>query len=169
MRKNEQCHLLGDILRYYNLSGKVKAVSTSHEKRVFPVEFYVETMNLPAVKVTDDKTNEGMEVQLSAHPRGVLVSFLAEFEPMEEKTFTYEEQPAPAHTLFTRTAWVGAERVRDIINTYDTESYKLPYGMENDSFKISWKVGEGITSFYNKKAEVEMCKPWIGDFLYSCL
>ena len=36
---------------------------------------------------------------------------------------------------------------------------RLPYGMENDSFKISWKVGEGITSFYNKKAEVEMCKP----------
>ena len=162
--KNEQCHLLGDILRYYNLSGKVKAVSTSHEKRVFPVEFYVETMSLPAVKVTDDKTNEVMEVQLSTHPRGVLVSFLAEFEPMEEKTFTYEEQPASVQTLFTRTAWVGAERVRDIINTYDTESYKLPYGMENDSFKISWKVGEGITSFYNKKAEVEMCKPGLETF-----
>ena len=36
MRKNEQCHLLGDILRYYNLSGKVKAVSTSHEKESIP-------------------------------------------------------------------------------------------------------------------------------------
>lgn len=77
----------------------------------------METMSLPAVKVTDDKTNEVMEVQLSTHPRGVLVSFLAEFEPMEEKTFTYEEQPASVQTLFTRTAWVGAERVRDIINT----------------------------------------------------
>ena len=88
---------------------------------------------------------------------------------MEEKTFTYEEQPAPAHTLFTRTAWVGAERVRDIINTYDTESYKLPYGMENDSFKISWKVGEGITSFYNKKSRGGNVQARIGDFLYSCL
>ena len=48
---------------------------------------------------------------------------------MEEKTFTYEEQPAPSQTLFTRTAWVGAERVRDIVNTYDPESYKLPYGL----------------------------------------
>lgn len=110
MRKNEQCHKLGDILRYYNLSGKVKAVSTSHQKRVFPVEFYVETLSLSAVKVTDDKTKQEMEVQLSAHPRGVLISFLAEFEPMEEKTFTYEEQPALSQTLFTRTAWVGAER-----------------------------------------------------------
>ena len=164
MRKNEQCHKLGDILRYYNLSGKVKAVSTSHQKRVFPVEFYVETLSLSAVKVTDDKTKQEMEVQLSAHPRGVLISFLAEFEPMEEKTFTYEEQPAPSQTLFTRTAWVGAERVRDIVNTYDPESYKLPYGLENDFFQIKWKVGEGITSFYNKKAEVEMCKSGLETF-----
>lgn len=36
---------------------------------------------------------------------------------------------------------MGAERVRDIINDYDTESYKLPYGLENDFFRISWKVG----------------------------
>ena len=32
----------------------MKAVSTSHAKRIFPVEFYVETMSLPAVKVTED-------------------------------------------------------------------------------------------------------------------
>ena len=67
-------------------------------------------------------------------------------------------------TLFTRTAWVGAERVRDIVNTYDPESYKLPYGLENDFFQIKWKVGEGITSFYNKKAEVEMCKSGLETF-----
>ena len=156
MRKTRQCHLLGDILRYYNLSGKVKAVSVSGEKRVLPVEFYVETMSLPAVKVTDAKTGEAIPVQLSAHPRGVLVSFLAEFGPMEEKEFFYEEQPAPEATLYTRTAWVGAERVRDIVNTYDPESYRLPYGMENRWFSIRWKIGEGITSFYNKRTGAEM-------------
>ena len=156
MRKTRQCHLLGDILRYYNLSGKVKAVSVSREKRVLPVEFYVETMSLPAVKVTDARTGEGIPAQLSAHPRGVLVSFLAEFGPMEEKEFFYEEQPVPEATLYTRTAWVGAERVRDIVNTYDPESYRLPYGMENRWFSICWKTGEGITSFYNKRTGAEM-------------
>ena len=85
-----------------------------------------------------------------------MVSFLAEFEPMEEKTFTYTEQPAKEEKLFTRTAWVGAERVRDIVNDYDTETYTLPYGIENDWFKIGWKVGEGITSFYHKKTGEEM-------------
>lgn len=158
MRKSEQCHLMGDILRYYNGSGLVKAVSVSREKRVLPVEFYVETISLPGVKVTDQKSGEVLPVQLSSHPRGVLVSFLAEFEPLEEKLFTYEEQPAKTEKLFTRTAWVGAERVRDIVNEYDKESYRLPYGLENDWFRISYRIGEGITSFYNKKNGVEMLK-----------
>ena len=61
--------------------------------------------------------------------------------------------------MFTRTAWVGAERVRDIVNTYDPESYKLPYGLENDFFQIKWKVGEGITSFYNKKQRLKCANP----------
>lgn len=164
MRKNEQCHQLGDILRYYNLSGLVKAVSTSREAGIFPVEFYVETMSLPGVKVTEEATGKEMTVQLSAHPRGVLVSFLAHFGPMEEKIFRYEEQPAPSNTLFNRTAWVGAERVRDIVNDYDPESYLLPYGMENDYFSIRWKVGEGITSFYNKTNGTELLKEGLERF-----
>lgn len=158
MRKSEQYHLLGDILRYYNGSGQVKAVSMSREKRVLPVEFYVETASLPDVRVTDAKSGEVLPAQLSAHPRGVLVSFLSEFEPLEEKLFFYEEQPAKTEKLFTRTAWVGAERVRDIVNEYDKESYRLPYCLENDWFRISDSIGEGITSFYNKKSGTEMLK-----------
>ena len=45
MRKNEQCHKLGDILRYYNLSVKeASGLPSFHQKRVFPVEFYVENL-----------------------------------------------------------------------------------------------------------------------------
>lgn len=131
MRKSEQCHRMGDILRYYNTSGQVKAVSMSSQRGVFPVEFFVETISLPGVKVTDARTGQEIPVQLSAHPRGVLVSFLAAFEPLEERSFTYEEQPAPPQNLYTHTAWVGAERVRDIVNDFDRESYQLPYRLEN--------------------------------------
>lgn len=164
MYKNEQCYRLGDILRYYNLSGEVKAVSVSKEKKVMPVEFYVETISLPNVRVTDLKTKEVLPVQLSEHPRGVLVSFLAEFEPMEEKLFSYEELPAEKDTIYSRTAWIGAERVKDIINDYDTESYKLPYCMENDWFKLSYEIGKGFTSFYNKKTGKEMLKDGLEKF-----
>ncbi len=158
MRKNEQCHLLGDILRYYNNAGEVKAVSMSRRAGVFPVEFYIETGGISDIKVADKETGEELTAQLSSHPRGVRVSFLAKFAPGEEKLFAYEEIPKQEQGLYSRTAWVGAERVKDIVNDYDTETYKLPYGLENEWFRISWKAGEGITSFYNKKTGREMLK-----------
>ncbi len=158
MRKNQQCHLLGDILCYYNMSGTVKAVSVSHEKRIYPVEFYVETISLPGVRVRDLKTGEELHVQLSAHPRGVLVSFLSEFEPLEEKLFSYEEQPAPSGKLYTRAAYVGAERVRDIVSEYDKETCRLPYCLENEWFFIGYRIGEGITSFLHKKSGRQLLK-----------
>lgn len=164
MRKSEQCHLMGDILRYYNTKGKVKAVSMSSQKGVFPVEFYVETLSLSAVEITDTKTGRTIPAQISAHPRGVLISFLAEFEPMEERTFTYEEQPAPPQNLYTRTAWVGAERVRDIVNHYDKESYQLPYCLENDWFCILYQIRQGVTSFQNKKDGTELLKDGLEKF-----
>lgn len=171
MRKSGQFHLLGDILRYYNNSGQVKAVSTSSREGVFVVEFYVETLSLPGVKVKDAKTGEAFTAQLSSHPRGVLVSFTAKFGPLEERVFDYEEQPAPEEKLYTRTAWVGAERVRDIVNGYDTESYRLPYGLENEWFRIQYRIGEGVTSFYHKKEGIEMLKEGLENFftpVYEC-
>lgn len=171
MRRSEQCHLLGDILRYYNTSGQVKAVSMSSRKGVFPVEFYVETLSLPSVKVTDLKTGQVLGAQLCAHPRGVMVSFLAEFEPGEEKLFSYEEQAAPSQKLYTRTAWVGAERVRDIVNDYDRESCQLPYCLENDWFCIRYQIGKGILSFRNKKDKTELLRDGFEKFftpIYEC-
>lgn len=165
MRRSEQYHLLGDILRYYNNGGEVKAVSMSGSRGVFPVEFYVETLGLTGVEVKDRKTGRVLTSQMSTHPRGVLVSFLAEFEPGEEKVFLYEEQPAPEQKLYTRTAWVGAERVRDIINDYDTETCQLPYRLENEWLRICYRVGEGITSFFHKKAGIEMLRPGLENML----
>lgn len=164
LRKIEQCHLAGDILRYYNSSGQVKAFSMSGARGKFPVEFYVETMGLEGIKVTDLKTGETLPAQLSSHPRGVLVSFFAEFEPEEERVFGYEEQSAGNQSLYTRTAWVGAERVRDIINDYDMESYKLPYGLENEWFEIQYRIGRGITSFRDKKGDKEILKEGLESF-----
>ncbi len=164
LRKSEQCHLMGDILRYYSTKGQVKAVSMSSQKGVYPVEFYVETMSLSNVKVTDTRTNKEVPIQLSAHPRGVLVSFLAEFDAMEECVFTYEEQEAPSQNLYTRTAWIGAERVRDIVNNYDQESYQLPYRLENDWFCIRYQIGQGVVSFWNKKDNTELLKEGLEKF-----
>ena len=45
-------------LRRDNNSGQVKAVSTSATEGLFAVEFYVETLSLPGVKVWDARTGE---------------------------------------------------------------------------------------------------------------
>ena len=162
---------MGDSLRYYNSEGKVKVVSLSHQKGVFPVEFYVETISLSAVRVIDTKTKKTIPTQISAHPRGVLISFLVEFEPMEERVFIYEEQEAPLQNLYTRTAWIGAERVRAIVNNYDQESYQLPYRLENNWFCIRYQVGQGVVSFQNKKDGTELLRDGLEEFftpLYEC-
>lgn len=68
-----------------------------------------------------------------------------------------EKVPAPVKNS-TRVAYTGSERVRDIINSYDPVTYTLPYGVENEFFKISYEIGKGITSFYDKLDKVEMLK-----------
>lgn len=164
LRRAKQQHLLGDILRYYATSGRVKVVSLRSAEAVLPVEFYVETLSLPAVRVTDTATGEVLPVQLSGHPRGVRISFLARFAAGEEKIFSYEEQPAPPQTFYTRTAWIGSDRVRDIVNNYDSESFRLPYTLENEWFRIAYRVGEGFTSFFCKSEGRELLRPGLDKF-----
>lgn len=79
-----------------------------------------------------------------------------DFLPLEEKVYSFEEIEKQKDVINSRVAYSGSERVRDIVNDYDKITYTLPYFIENDYFKISYKVGEGVTSFYNKKENREM-------------
>lgn len=165
MRKNEQCHLLGDKLSYYNDHGTVKAISMSRTDGKQPVEFYIESMKIKKMRVTDEKTGEMLPAQISSHPRGTLVSFVADFKAGEEKTFRYEMLPEDRTYpmdgfVYMSEPFVGQERIRDIVNEkLDTETYMLPYQLENDWFKICYRIGEGITSFYDKKSGRELLLP----------
>jgi hypothetical protein len=155
---NRIMHSRGDKLRYYDLNGKIKAINVSDKKGEKVVEFYIEVWRYPGVKVICEKTGCEMTTQISSHPRGVLISFVDTFEANEEKIYRYEEAVAKIEVVNTRVAYVGSERVKDIVNNYDTKNYKLPYQIENDYFKIAYEIGKGITSFYNKVDNVEMLK-----------
>ncbi len=161
---NRIAHKLGDKLRYYDTCGKIKSINATNQAGKKVVEFYVETMRLPAIKITNEKTGEIINAQLSGHPRGILVSFIDEFKPLESKVYIYEEQPEITTTFNTRVAYVGAERIRDVVNDFDAVTYTLPYGIENDYFKISYEIGKGITSFYNKAEQREMLKDGYSKF-----
>ena len=41
--------------------------------------------------------------------------------------------------------------VRDIVNDYDTFTYKLPYGFENHWFRLEYRQGEGVTALVEKR------------------
>lgn len=146
---------LGASFNYYAVNGKVRAVNTGNVAAVLPVEFYVETSAMKNVCLTD-ADGKVIKTQVSAHPRGILISFTDTFKPNETKEYTYKDVPAPSVAVNTRHAYVGAELVQDVVNDYSTVRYKLPYTLENPWLKISYEVKKGFTSFWNKNAECEM-------------
>ncbi|MDF2943611.1 MAG: glycoside hydrolase family 38 [Herbinix sp.] len=155
---NRIAHSRGDKLRYYDLNGKIKAINVAESKGEKVVEFYIEVWKYSGVKVICETSEREMITQLSSHPRGVLISFIDSFEAKEEKIYRFEEAAGKIDVTNTRVAYVGSERVKDIVNNYDPNSYKLPYQIENAYFTIAYEIGKGVTSFYNKVDDIEMLK-----------
>lgn len=148
----------GDTLRYYAANGKIKVKNASKLAGLLPVEFYVESGSMKNAALTD-AGGKAVPCQPSRHPRGLRISFVDTFAPGEEKTYAYRELPAAEETQNTRVAYVGAEKVRDIVNDYDPITYRLPYEFENRWFRLRYAPGEGIKSFTNKKTGKSLLRP----------
>ncbi len=73
------------------------------------------------------------------------------FAPHEEVCYTYRELPEENQTLNSRKCYVGAERVRDIVNDYDPVTYRLPYEYENRWFHLCYCPHEGVTALVDKR------------------
>ena len=144
------CHEKGDILRYYNTNGKIKACSVNRLPGAQLVEFYIESPYLARAEIMDAE-GRTIPCQVSPHPRGRKISFVDSFAPREEKCYTYRELPPENETLNSRKCYVGAERIRDIVNDYDTITYRLPYEFENRWFKLCYRPQAGITAFIDKR------------------
>ena len=145
----------GDMLRYYNTTGTVRAVGVSYTSQPQLIEFYIETLALEDVEVRDLAGNL-YTCQVSPHPRGRKISFIDTLSYGEEKEYTYAARHKAPETLNTRHCYMGAEEVRDIVNDYDPVTYRLPYEVENKFFRICYKPGDGITSFVDKRTGTEM-------------
>lgn len=145
----------GDILRYYNTNGTIRVCNVTELAEKLPVEFYIENGFLAAAEIRDENGKQ-LTAQVSPHPRGRRITFADTFQPHEEKIYTYRELPVPVKTMNTRKCYVGSEEVRDIVNDYDPETYKLPYGFENDWFRLAYRPHVGITSFVDKRTGREL-------------
>ncbi|MGN0297667.1 MAG: hypothetical protein ACI4C1_00540 [Lachnospiraceae bacterium] len=156
-------HQKGDILRYYNTSGTIRACSVNRIKTPQLVEFYIESWLIEAAEIKDER-GRLIPCQVSNHPRGKKISFMDVFEPFEERIYTYRAVPKKVETLNSRKCYVGAERVRDIVNDYDKETYRLPYEFENEWFFLSYRPNEGITSFVDKRTGRELLGEGVAPF-----
>lgn len=149
----------GDMMRYYNLNGKIRVVNTTELSGKMPVEFYVESMNMKNAEITNASTGEKMSVQASVHPRGIKFSFVDEFAAKETKEYCYKDIPEEKELANSRVVYTGSERVRDIVNDYDPVTYRLPYEFENQWFYLSYEPEIGIKEFRNKKTGENMIRP----------
>lgn len=140
----------GDSLRYYNTNGKIKVCNLSKLEEPQLVEFYIETLKLDAAQIVDQNGKEIL-CQVSSHPRGRKISFVDTFAPGEEKIYEYRELELAPELFNTRKCYIGSEKIRDIVNDYDPESYHLPYYFENQFFRLEYRSGEGIKTLVDKR------------------
>lgn len=148
----------GDLLQYYNTEGEVRVENPSNEEADLPVAFYIETMRMPSARVTDAEGN-AVVCQVSQHPRGRMITFIDHFAPHETKQYHYEEAPAEESLFNPMQCYVGSEKIRDIVSTYDPVTYRLPYEFENAFWKLTYRAGEGIHSLVRKSDGMELCDP----------
>lgn len=160
----------GDILRYYNTNGKLTVCAPNQVKGLQTIEFYIESPRLPRARITREDGKE-IPCQVSPHPRGRRITFMDSFEDCRQHSYTFEELPELAETVNSRHAYVGAERIRDIVNDYDPITYRLPYEFENRWFHLTYAPGKGITGFVNKTSGRDMLGKGVAPFftpLYEC-
>ena len=140
----------GDILRYYDTNGTLKVCAPNGADGLQPVEFYVESPHMARTQITR-ADGTVLPCQVSPHPRGRRVTFLDDFTGEKERTYAFAELPPLPETLNSRKCYVGAERIRDIVNDYDPVTYRLPYGFENRWFRLDCRQGDGVTALIDKR------------------
>ena len=153
----------GDLLRYYATNGTVRVCNPSRTAGLKVVDFYIESPRLARAEIRDE-AGRVLPCQVSPHPRGRKITFTDTFLAGEEKAYTYRELPPLNETLNSRKCYVGAERIRDIVNDYDPVTYRLPEHYENTFFSLDYRLHEGVVSFVDKTTGTELlgsgCAPF---------
>ena len=141
---------MGDQMRYYSTEGTIRVCNPTVLEEKQLVEFFVESPYRAPMEILDETGNR-IPCQVSPHPRGRRVSFTDVLPPFGEKCYTFREVSSVPAFLNTRRCYVGAERIRDIVNDYDPDTCRLPYETENRWFKLCYRPGQGITALIDKR------------------
>ncbi|CAM4005909.1 glycoside hydrolase [Saccharibacillus endophyticus] len=116
------------------------------------------------LEVVDEQTGQVVPHQQEAVSRGYQIAIMASLEAGEEKHYLIREASKPAAGRTTSsTRLVGADRVHDIRDLIPPLAKEpgsgilvTQNGIESADTKISWRQGEGIVSWIDKKTGAEM-------------
>lgn len=145
----------GDVLRYYSTAGRIRACGVNSRPGKRLVEFFIESHAFEGAEIRDE-AGRILPCQVSPHPRGRSICFVDDFQPNEEKTYTYRAVAVPREKNNTRQCYVGAEQIRDIVNSYEPVSYRLPYEVETPWFRLRYRIHEGVTSLVDMRTGREL-------------
>lgn len=113
-------------------------------------------------EIIDEKTGEKVPYQIGSYSRGKDLVLLVHLKSKEKKTYILKEIAPPALCSSGTYAENGSDSVYDLswVNSKKLKngSVVTPYYLENQFFRIEYKIGDGITSIYNKKQNKELIK-----------
>ena len=152
---------LGGDFKHFSHAGAVTVAHTGTTAGMLPVSFNIEAPLMDALVTGPD--GQPLVTQTAHHLRGILISFTDHFAPGESKTYQYQLLAKPAPKMLEaqsrRYAYIGREGVQDVINPHQPDYCHLHHRLENDWFRLTYQVGDGVTGLYDKKNQRELLLP----------
>lgn len=146
---------LGDKLLYFGESGVMKAINPTQRAGRRVVHLVAETGPVEGLRVVDAASGREMTVQQFGHPRGIEICFLDDFAPGETKVYRYGPG-APVYKESYRRFRAGDAETPDVVGGPVPGGKLYRYGLENDWFRLSYAVGQGVTSLIDKRTGREL-------------
>lgn len=111
-------------------------------------------------EIVNTATGQGVPFQMGGHSRGPAVCIWVDFKPKEVVGFELREIPAPTKVLASLRASGGTDGVEDL--NWLVEAKRAAGGVattreiDNEFLTIHYRVGEGVTSIYDKINDREL-------------
>lgn len=145
----------GESYKCYDREGDITVVHKGEDKLV-AVEFNLDVGLFYNVEVVCKETGEVMDSQVKIPPRGTDIAFYDYFRKGEVKHYHYKELPPVKRHINTKHAYTGSEGIRDIESSYEGEEARMNYSLTSPFFSVSYKVGDRITSVFDKEEGREL-------------
>ncbi|WP_405174444.1 glycoside hydrolase [Paenibacillus sp. FSL H8-0261] len=109
-------------------------------------------------EVRDITTNEVIPAQLRLASRGVIVTIPVTLQPSEERVLQIFAVKPSIGTAFMND-YLASDRVMDLDVTHDVKNFRMTSSyVETPFVHITWKKGEGITSWVDKTTGKELLR-----------